>query len=250
MAVTLLNRGSVFLQMGDLPNSEKDVRQALSISQIARVESTSASAFGALGDIQMARGNFADARKSYEESMKRFKEMGDKGDIAGSWLSLAKLTLEEGNAIEAANLARQAIKEFQAEKLVDSEGDARNTLARSLISEGNLANAQEEVETAANLGVQDQATKISIAITGARLKARDGKVAEAQKGLDSSLAESTKAKLLGLQFEIRLAEAEIKRSSDPQAAGLSLKSLDRDAKASGFLLFATKAEHLQALQPH
>jgi len=86
--------------------------------------------------------------------------------------------------------------------------------------------------------------KIAIAITAPRLKARNGETAEAGQGLGSQLGESTKANLLGSEFEIRLAAAEIKATSDAQSAGVSLKVLDHDAKASGYLLFAARAENL------
>ena len=71
---------------------------------------------------------------------------------------------------------------------MDSEGDARNTLARALISQGNLSDAQMELDSAGKIGVQDFATKISLAITDARLKARTGKSDEARQELDSQLA--------------------------------------------------------------
>ena len=100
-------------------------------------------------------------------------------------------------------------------------------------------------DLAAGLGAQDRTIKISIAITEARFKARNGQASEAQQELDAKLAEATKAKLVGSQFEVRLASAEIKAQSDPKSAAASMRDLDHDAKASGYLLSAAKVEHLQ-----
>ena len=53
---------------------------------------------------------------------------------------------------------------------------------------------------------------------------------------------------MGLQFEIRLAQAEIEAPSDvklpAQSKGARLVELESDAKNSGYLLIATQAEHL------
>jgi tetratricopeptide (TPR) repeat protein/TolB-like protein len=246
IATTLQNLGTLSLQSGDLPGAEKDVREALTTSQSARLQGITAAAFSNLGDIETVKGDVAEAHKDYEQALNLFKGSEDHANIAGMQLSLAKLALEEGNAGESESLARQAIMEFQAEKLTDSEADARNTLARSLLSQGKLADAQQEVANAASLDAQDRSINISIAITAAELKARNGKTAEAQQDLDSKLAESTKAKLLESEFDVRLASAKIKATSDPKSAAASLKDLDHDAKASGYLLVASKAEHLQA----
>ncbi len=250
----LQNLGAVVFQLGDLTVAEKDVRQALVTSQNANVQSETATGFGDLGDIQMAKGDLAEARKNYEEELKLFTTIGDQPNIAASKLSLAKLAVEQANSAEAEDLARQAIQEFQAEKLVDSEGDARNTLARALIAQGKLPDAEGELESAAKIGVQDFATKISLAITGARLKARTGKSDEARQELDSQLAAAKDKNLVGLQFEVRLALAEIEAPPDskspPQSKGATLVALETEARNSGYVLVATKAAHLQASPSH
>jgi tetratricopeptide (TPR) repeat protein/TolB-like protein len=246
IATTLQNLGSLSLQRGDLVLAETEVREALTTSQSAHLQSMIAAAFGNLGDIQMAKGNVAEAGNDYQEALKRFKEIDDHPNMAGVKLSLAKLALEENKNAESENLAREAIQEFQAEKLTDSEADARNTLSRTLLAQGMTADAQKEIASAAGLGAQDRSIKISIAITEARLKARNGQASEAQQELDAKLAEATKAKLVGSQFELRLASAEIRAQSDPKSAAASIRDLDHDAKASGYLLFAAKAEHLRA----
>jgi class 3 adenylate cyclase/tetratricopeptide (TPR) repeat protein len=245
ISTALLNLGALALQMGDLTLAEKDAREALKASQDAHLQSMTASGFNNLGDVELVKGNFAEARKNYESGLKLFTEAGDQPSVAGTRLCLAKLALEEGKFTEAESLARQAIQEFQTDKLADYEADARNTLARCLISEGKLTDAQGEIERAGRIAVQDLAIKISLAISAARLKARNGKIAEAERDLNSQLKEAKAKNLVGLQFETRLALAEIAAPSDAKSKGALLAEIEQDAKNSGYLLVAGKAERLK-----
>jgi class 3 adenylate cyclase/tetratricopeptide (TPR) repeat protein len=248
ISTAIQNLGSLSLQMGDVTLAEKEVRQALGISQDRHLQRTTAFALNNLGDIEMVKGNFAEARKNYESGLKLFTEAGDQPNIAVTRLSLAKLALEEGKVTEAESLARQAIQGFQADKLTDNEADARNALARALFSEGNVTAAQGEIDRATKIAVQDFAIRISLAITAARLKARSGKIEEARRDLNSQLKEAKARNLMGLQFDTRLALAEIAASSDSKSKETLLVALDQDARNSGYLLAATKAKRLRSSQ--
>jgi class 3 adenylate cyclase/tetratricopeptide (TPR) repeat protein/TolB-like protein len=249
ISTALLNLGALSLQLGDLSLAEKDFRRALCVSQESHLQGITAYAYTNLGDFEMVEGNLAEARKDYESALKLFTDAGDKPNITGTSLSLAKLALEEGKSTEAESLARQAIQEFQVEKLVDGEADARSTLTRCLISEGKLGDAEEEVTSAAKLGVQDRAVRISLAITAARLKARRGKIEGARKDLAALMTEAKERSLVGLQFEVRLALAEIEVSSNSKSKGEFLTTLQHDARNSGYLLIAGKAQRFQLPPP-
>lgn len=250
ISTALQNLGALSLQMGDLTLAEKEIRQALSISQDAHLQNTTASGLNNLGDIEMVKGNFAEARKSYESGLNLFTEAGDQPNIAITKLSLAKLALEEGKITDAETMARQAIQQFQAGKLAGNEADARGTLARALISQGYMIAAQSEIDSAVKISAQGYATRISLAITAARLKARSGKLEEARKDLDSQLAQAEQKKLVGLQLEIRLALAELEVPSGSKPKEVSLATLELDARNLGYLLVATKAERLQSSPTH
>jgi class 3 adenylate cyclase/tetratricopeptide (TPR) repeat protein len=244
ISMALLNLGALSLQTGDPSIAEQQIRQALEISQQAKLQSNTAFGFVYLGDVQLAKGEFADARRSYEHALKLFTDAGDQPNLAGTRLSLAKLALEEGKSADAESLARQAIQGFEASKLPDNEADALAASARALILQGKLQDAQSELANAAPLGVQDRMIRISLAITGARLKARTGKLAEGRQDLDSLLKESKEKNLVALQLEIRLALAEIDFSESKQKKA-SVTVLEQDARNSGYLLVASKAAHLQ-----
>jgi hypothetical protein len=79
-------------------------------------------------------------------------------------------------------------------------------------------------------------------ITSARIKATTGSPEEAARSLEASLAEAINHGYVGLQYEARLAIAEIEMKSGNLTAGRArLEVLEKDAHASGFLLIARKA---------
>jgi len=245
ICTALQNLGALSLQTGNLSLAESEVREGLAISESAHLQSKTAFGLSNLGDTRMATGNFAEARKNYESGLKLFTEIGDQQSVASAKLSLAKLSLEEGKAAEAETMARQAFQEFQAGKLTDNEADALNTLVRALLSEGKASAAQGEIESATKIDIHDEVIRISLAITGARLKARSGNIEGARKDLEAQLAKTKEKNLLGLQFEVRLALAEINSSANSKANGTFLTALQQDAKNSGFLAVAAKAERLK-----
>ncbi len=249
IATALQNLGALSLQKGDLKVAESEVRRALGISQAAQLQSTTASGFNNLGDIEMVKGNLAGARENYLHGLNLFTAAGDQPNIAVTNLSLAKLTLEEGKMADAERMARQLIQDFQVAKLADDQADARNTLVRALLGEGNVKAAMSEMGDVAKISVQDYAIKASLAITGARLKARTGNAEEARQDLESQLAKLKENNLAGLQFEIKLALAEMQMDQNSKANRAPLIALQREAKQSGYLLIASKAERLNASLP-
>jgi class 3 adenylate cyclase/tetratricopeptide (TPR) repeat protein len=246
IATALQSLGALALQTGDPALAELQVRQALATSQDARLQNLTASLYNSLGDVESVKENFAEAHKNYERGLRIFTDAGDQPSIAAANLSLSKLALEEGRASDAEGMARQAIQGFQASRMPDNEADARSTLARSLILQGKLADAQREIEAGAKLGAQDRIVRISLALTGARLKGRTGRQAEARQDLDSLLKEAKEKNLVGLQLEIRLALAELDSLGDSKGKNSSATTLGQDARKSGYLLVASKAERLQA----
>lgn len=243
IAIALQNLGSLSEQLGQLTVAEKDVRQGLAISQESQLQSTTASGLINLGDIQVIKADLPGARRSYEQALQVFTQINDRGNIAAARLALAKLSLEQGSLSESEAQARQAIEEFQQEKLVDNEAEGRNTLARALISEDKPMAAQDEINKTLHLGIQDYAIKLAVAITSARLKARDGKFEEAKQELDSELTDAKGKGLRGLEFDIRLALAEAAFPSDSKSQRDLRLILQRDATNSGYSLIAAKAGH-------
>ena len=56
------------------------------------------------------------------------------------------------------------------------------------------------------------------------------------------MADSVKMKLVGIAFDVTLAEAEILATSDPKSALARFQTLAGDAKAKGYMRVAAEAE--------
>ncbi len=245
---TSMNLATLLLQLGDLNEAERNVRQAISVAQGSGLQRVYASSLNTLGDVQMARGDLPGARKSYQEALDLFTKFEDQASTAVSRVSLAGTTLEEGDTKGAETLVRQAIAAFQSERTPDEEASAHETLARVLMGQGKRDEALAEINDARALASQDHEVRVAVAVTAARLGALKGNAAEAQQSLESSLVEARRLKLTSAQLDIRLALAEIERSSHAASARAQLGSVEQDARKSGYLLIAAKAARLQRLR--
>jgi len=242
IAMALENLSSIQLQQGHLTEAQDNARQALALQQEAELQGDRPFALRALGDFFLVKGDFAKAGDNYDESLRLSTEQSSPAAIAASRAALAGLKLAEDKPSEAESLARQAAEEFSAEKLVDSEADARNTLARALIEEGKLTEARSEVNRGLKHAPQDRIIRLSLAITDARLKGHEGRKPEARKELADSLAEADKMALASLRLEIKLAQAELETPSDPGLAKQRLHEVEDEARAKGYLLLASHAQ--------
>jgi tetratricopeptide (TPR) repeat protein len=238
--------GLVLFQLGDLTNARKQVDRALTLARETGSDAARAYSLSMLGDILLVQADLPGAHGAYEEALALSTRLDNRQDIAANRLSLANLALEEGGTQAAETLARQAAEEFQREKNVDSEADARDIIARVLMQHGKLTEASAEIEAAMRLSPEERSIRLTLAATAARINALRGQSADARQALLSALAEASRLRLVGCQFEIRLAQAEIEGISNPVSARTLLQALEADAKRAGYLLIAAKA----ARPPH
>jgi tetratricopeptide (TPR) repeat protein len=244
VAKSSMNLAALLLQSGELGKAEDNARQALALGQGPGLPRVYASSMSTLADILTARGDLPGARKAYEDALALFTRFNDQDSIASTRLMLAKVALEQDDPGRAEELVRPAVAVFRSEKTPDDEASAHETLARVLMAQGKNEQAVEEIAAARALSLQDNAVRAAVVVTGARLSAWKGNFAEARQALDTGLAEVRRLKMAGVQLEIRLAQAEIELKSDAAAARPGLQALEQDAKTSGYLLIAAKAERL------
>ena len=241
IASALQSLGLLSFELGDLPDARKNIEQAIKISQAADLQDVQALSLDTLGDIQMAQADLSGARKSYEASLNLSLQRGDQAAAASARTSLARLTLEEGNAEESEKLARQAIEGLQSGNLIDYKADAGDALVGALLAQGKVAGAQEEIDSALGIAAQDRAVRMSLAITAAEVKARNGKIAEAKQNLAATLRDASQLGLVGFELKARLARAQTEKVSEPQAASADFHALENEARAKGYLLIAAAA---------
>jgi hypothetical protein len=132
----------------------------------------------------------------------------------------------------------------------DLEGSAWLVLARSLVAQGKAALARQPAQDASRLlsSSQDRTTRLSLAVAVARVEAAAGgpRAARVSEKLAAAVAEAVGMGHVALELEARLALAEVDVAGGRRLARDHAVQLERDARAKGFGLIATKAAALNA----
>jgi eukaryotic-like serine/threonine-protein kinase len=244
VALGLNNLAAMLLDLGDLPAVQKALDEQMPIFQQAGNQRAVAYATFVQGEFFKTQGNLEQARKGHEEALAIRNKIGEKVTVGDSLLALAALSIEEGHPADAEQPARHSIQQAITEKAPGNELNARNLLARSLLAQGKLVEAEKEIRTAelAASATESRLLAIDTLITAARVHAANGQVAEASRSLANVLAEATRLSCGRCQFDARLALAEIEMKEGKKAvAHEHLASLEKDASAKGFLLVAHEA---------
>ena len=250
MALALEDLGELQLQQGQLVDAQQSVEQAIALQQEGDLLVDRANSLNLLADVLFARGNLAGARKNLEQSLVISTSQNVPAASAVSKTGLAVVDLEEGKFADAEKLAREAAEIFAQQKMLDNEAGARDALTRALLEENRVPEARVELDPALKLSARDLPTRLSLVVTDARLKAREGKSAEARSQLAGILREAEKMKLADSSLEIRLAQSELEFTTNPGLAQEQLHAVVREAREKGYLRLAAQAQRkLKALNP-
>jgi tetratricopeptide (TPR) repeat protein len=245
-----LNLGMIETLQGDIEGARSGLETALQKSQELGLRSDEAVCLAALGDVALAEDDLPLAGKRYQRSLEIRTQLGEKGSIASTQVSLATLALEQNRTAEAESLARQAIREFQTEKLLNQEAGARDVLAQALLTEHKLDEANAETASAGALGATDPPTLLSLAITEARVSAGKTGTAAAVQRLTTA---SQRARSLGFvpyDLGARLAIGEIQTQGGMKdRARAGLEAVRREAHQMNYKLIARKADTLLSTKP-
>jgi tetratricopeptide (TPR) repeat protein/TolB-like protein len=243
----LINLGSVSYLQGDLGNAKENLEKAIAKARQLQLKSRLAMAVAGMGDVFFAEDDLRGAEQSYQQSLTMRGELGEKGGMANSHVSLALLALENGRPAQAESLARDAAKEFEAENDADQRTAAEDVLAQSLIAQGDYDHAAKEIDLARELGARDLPTTLSLAITRAKLLTKTGKSAEAERELQQPESRAAEKGLVGLEWRARLALADAQLiSGNLASARANLQLVKRQATPRGFHLLARKAAETEA----
>jgi TolB-like protein/Tfp pilus assembly protein PilF len=243
----LINLGSVSYLQADLPNAKEYFKNSIDKASQLQLKSRLAAAVAGMGDVLFAEDDLQGAQRFYEQSLVMRSELGEKGGIAKSQVALAMLALENGQPEQAESLARDAAREFQAENDADQRTAAEDVLAQSLIAKGDYDQATKEIDLARKLGARDLPTTLSLSITRARLLAKTAMRAEALRELQLAESRAAERNLLGLEWQARLALADIQTVGGNLASARSnLQLVKRQATPKGFHLLARKAADAEA----
>ncbi len=246
-AATLNNLGLLFVEMGDLVEAKKCDEQALALTREIAYRRGEPYPISGLGDILFAQGDLAGARKQYEQALALSKDMNDEDFAAQLNVSLASIDLAEKKYADGEARALQSAAGY--EKSNSGNGAwAQAILARHLLGDGNLTEAQIAVGKAISLSRQTtlQTPRYEVTLAQARVQAKAGKTAEALQALNSMLASTRKFGYRLYEYEARLAIGEIETSTGSAGASAHLAALETDARAHGAGLVANQAQVLLA----
>ncbi len=248
IALTLNDLGEIARLRGDLSEAQRRYDQAKVSAQ--EIDSKRALAYIAsgLGDVLFDRGDLAGAQGRYQDSLALRKQIGDQQAVAESELSLASLAVEQGRAAEAETVIRKCREQFHQGQQADDELSASTALVDALVAQAKYSDANHEVQQAAPLARKSANLLLHLQfdLASARAESASGNPKSARVLMDKTLRSAQIHRLLGLQFQTRLALAELQaKTGQIKSARLDLRQLEELAHNHGFGWIAAKAHSLE-----
>ncbi len=244
LARVLNDLGDLSLQKGELAAAETTYQQARATAQEIDDKSVVAYVLGGLGDVLVDRGDLAAAHKSYDESLALHSQVGEKQNAGEIEVALASLAVEEGHPADAVAAMLKCKDQFVRDQESDDVISASTVLTQALLAQGKQADAKKEIEATRSLAEQSQnrLARLKFDLAFARVLIALGQMELSRAELQKVLSEARVHGFAGLEFEARLALAELdKQSGHDTAARAGLAALESSARSKGFGLMARKA---------
>ncbi|MCP4658815.1 MAG: tetratricopeptide repeat protein, partial [bacterium] len=246
-AITQTNIAEIHYLRGNLDRAREMHENALAIRREIGDRNGEAYDTFRLGKVFAAKGWLFVARDKYEEALAARDRMGETIAAEGIRVELASLALLQGRTDEAERLARQAEEVLWAERVMDLTALAQVVLARALLVQGRLPQAQQAGARARTIAetCEDRGVRLSTAIVAGRVRAAAGAAEEVTAALHELEDVATQAAAAGFvehAFEARLAAGEIEAASGKTAAAaVRLEALAKEASDQGFGQIAQRA---------
>jgi eukaryotic-like serine/threonine-protein kinase len=247
-ADTMSNIGNLLVEMGSFDEAEKYYERALSSMREISFKHGEPYATAGMGDVHFYQGDLAGARKKYEEALAESKELGNDDYSGQVTVALAAVALAQKRFTDGETLAAPSAAYFEKTANWGSAAWAHAILARCLLGEGKLQEAQNASAKAVKFSKQYPGYDpgYEAAYADVRVKAKSGKQAEARKQIDDVLSSTRKFGYRLYEYEARLAQAEIESWAGTASSSAHLATLEKDAREHGQLLVADQAKNLQA----
>ena len=131
-------------QLGDYPEARRLYNKSLKIWQDLGERSGEAGTLFAMGSLADASGDYPEARRLYNESLKIFQDLGERSGEAGTLLALGSLAEASGDYPEARHLYNESLK-------IRQDLGERSDEAKTLHNLGSLAEASDDYPEARRL---------------------------------------------------------------------------------------------------
>jgi tetratricopeptide (TPR) repeat protein len=230
-------------ERGELAPAGDEYAHARTLAEQVGDKSTTAIALEGTGDVAFERGDFAAARKAYEQAIAMRTEANEKQGAAEAQVSLARLTIAEGNPGDAEAVLRKCREQFHAETEMEDAMTASTVLIEALTAQGKNAEAAAEVAAVSTLVEKNQnrITRIEFAIASVRASAEPRAGQKDRDALERLSAEIRSGGLVRLELEARLALGEWDERAGRATAQTELAAVEKAATAKGFTRIAHQA---------
>ena len=244
IGASLINLAELQIALGDLATAEKLDAESYKIFQSSEQRVFASWPLYGLAEIQLKRDDLAGARQKHEEALALRRQAGEKREIGESLMALSEVYREQGQLTGAETAAHEALLAFQ--DAGDFEGQSRTqvSVAINFLAQSRLADAEHAIAQARILGRRSAsvALKIEVDLADARVLTARAKGHEAEPLIQRSLTRSRQLRLLGLEYQARLAAGELELKSGKTSVGNTmLQTLQKDALSRDFRLIARKA---------
>ena len=245
-SATLNNLGNLQVEMGNLDEAQRYFDQSLSLTREIAYRRGEPYPLSGLGDVHLARGEFAEAQKQYDAAMAVCKEIDDQDFAAQLNVAQAVIALFEKRYSDGENWARQAAGFYEKTNSIGNGAWAEAVLARNLMGQGKLSEAQAAVSRAAAIAHQStlQTPRYEVTLADSRIKAQSGKTSEALQEAQGTLNSARKFGYRLYEYQARLAIGEIEQGANQTAGSTHLATLAKDAREHGAELVASQAQML------
>ena len=240
---TLNNLGSVLVERGELSQAIVDYEKGAALAEKIGYKLGRAADLDGTAQIFLARDQLSRARDREEQALGLRKEVGDSAQIAQSQIALADIAIERGKPAEAEVLIRAAGPQFGQQKMAAGASQAAALLARALLAQSKIGDAQVAAANALALAehTSDRSTHLLASLAAAEVNARSGKEPAATKALQSVLSESVRDGYKEFEFEARLDLGRLELRSSRASGRQRLEKLKEDTDRKDFRLIARKA---------
>lgn len=202
-----------------------------------------------LGKALKSQGDLAGARSQFEQALAIRERVGHLQLAAENRIELADLSIAEGHPEQAEDLLRGALAEFEREKSDPDASHAYTLLSRALLMQGKIDEAREAAQRGAKFSItsSDPALRLPAQIQQARVEIAGAStskstLAMAHQRLQSVIGTAGRLGYRNVEFEARLAQAEMELKTDPSQAHKHLTALASETHGMGLELLAHQAE--------
>jgi tetratricopeptide (TPR) repeat protein len=246
IVTNLLTLSAEFRDHGDVSSAHRCLTEALPISREIDLKITTVALLNTLALVLADEGDLGAAAQAGKEALAIARGLGTSREDY-TFVTLALLALENGDAAEAERLARGVIDRINREPNADAKAEAYDVLAKAYLARGKVADAREAIGRALAVPGQPVLRKLEVTVTAARADESRPRV-DVIARLQSAVTDATRAGAVRIALESRIYLAEVEmRSGAIAAARARLAAVRADAQAHGLVRLAERAQ--AALEP-